>query len=98
MKHAGVTSTYIHTGLVNGKTDYFVVTAVNADGESNESVQVSAIPTSQKGNLSGKLLVGPSLSQASKALPKATETEESNVQQADFVVGEVIVKFKQVIT
>lgn len=97
MKHAGITSPYIHTGLVNGKAYYFVVTAVNADGESNESVQVSAIPTSPKGNLSGKLLVGPSLSQASKALPKATETEESNVQQSDFVVGEVMVKLKQVI-
>jgi len=44
MKHTEVTSPFIHTGLANGKTYYFVVTAVNAAGESSESNQVSATP------------------------------------------------------
>ncbi|MCI0526405.1 MAG: hypothetical protein L0Y56_02990, partial [Nitrospira sp.] len=45
MKHEGVTSPFTHTGLTNGKTYYFVVTAVNTDGESVESAQVSAMPS-----------------------------------------------------
>ena len=44
MTHLSVTSPYVHTGLANGTTYYFVVTAVNTSGESVESAQVSAIP------------------------------------------------------
>lgn len=44
MQHTGVTSPYTHTGLTNGKTYYFVVTAVNSGGESSESTEVSAKP------------------------------------------------------
>lgn len=39
-----ITSPYTHTGLVNGTTYYYVVTAQNALGESSESSQVSATP------------------------------------------------------
>lgn len=44
-KIAGVTSPYIHSGLITGTTYYYVITAVGADGvESAESLQVSATP------------------------------------------------------
>ena len=41
-KIAGVTSPEVVSGLIPGTSYYFVVTAVNADGESVESSQVSA--------------------------------------------------------
>lgn len=44
MQHVGVTSPYTHTGLTNGKTYYFAVTAVNSGGESSESTEASAKP------------------------------------------------------
>ncbi len=43
-KITGATSSYIHTGLTNGTTYYYVVTAVNSYGESSESSQVSRTP------------------------------------------------------
>ncbi len=38
-------SPYTHSGLSNGTTYYYVVTAQNSAGESTESSQVSAMPT-----------------------------------------------------
>jgi len=43
-KITGATSPYPHTGLTNGTTYYYVVTAINGYGESSESSQVSATP------------------------------------------------------
>jgi hypothetical protein len=41
---AGVTSPYVHAGRPNGTPCYYVVTAVNAAGESAASSEVSATP------------------------------------------------------
>jgi hypothetical protein len=41
---ADATSPYMHTGLTNGTTYYYVVTAANANGESSESVEMAAVP------------------------------------------------------
>jgi sugar lactone lactonase YvrE len=43
-KVAGVSSSYRHSGLTNGTTYYYVLTAVNSAGESAPSTQVSATP------------------------------------------------------
>jgi serine protease len=43
-KLSGVTSPFIHSGLSNGSTYYYVVTGSNNDGESPESQQVRATP------------------------------------------------------
>src|SRR3989304_1023492 len=40
------TNSYIHPSLTNGTTYYYVVTALNSDGESSESSEVSASPIS----------------------------------------------------
>lgn len=44
-KISAVTSPYYQTGLNNGTTYYYVVTAVNQFGESTESIEVSASPS-----------------------------------------------------
>lgn len=44
-KISDVTSPYVHTGLSNGTTYYYVVTAENIYGESGESDEVSATPS-----------------------------------------------------
>ncbi len=49
-KIKGVTSPYSHNGLSNGFPYYYVVTAVNAYGESKLSQEVSAIPRTDLGN------------------------------------------------
>ena len=41
----GATSPYIQTGLVNGTTYYYIVTATNAAGESAPSPELPAIPS-----------------------------------------------------
>jgi N-acetylneuraminic acid mutarotase len=57
---AGVTSPYTHSGLSNGKAYYYVATALNADGESAESVEVSATPeASAAGPMGGWQEVAP---------------------------------------
>ena len=43
---ANATSPYVQTGLTNGTTYYYAVTAVNSAGESNPSSEVSATPAS----------------------------------------------------
>ncbi len=90
------------TGL-NPSTQYcYTVSAFDAAGNESPQSSVKCVTTptapSPKGNISGKLLVGPSLSQAPKILPKTQVTEDSEEQQAEFVIGKVIVKFVETIT
>ncbi|MHA2068278.1 MAG: fibronectin type III domain-containing protein, partial [Candidatus Thorarchaeota archaeon] len=49
-KIPNATSPYAHTGLTNGTTYYYVVTAENSYGESGESSEVSAIPAQNLAN------------------------------------------------
>jgi parallel beta helix pectate lyase-like protein/fibronectin type III domain protein len=52
------TTSFTNTGLTNGTTFFFVVSAVNAAGESPNSGQVSATPMAAQGN-PGDLFVAP---------------------------------------
>jgi fibronectin type 3 domain-containing protein len=45
IKIADVTSPYTHTGLSNGTTYYYVVTAENGVGEGTESAEASGVPS-----------------------------------------------------
>jgi predicted carbohydrate-binding protein with CBM5 and CBM33 domain len=61
-----VTSTsYTNTALTNGTTYYYVVTAVNASGESPVSLQVSATPTAGPGGDTGGVTVTRAVTSAS---------------------------------
>jgi hypothetical protein len=45
LKIQGATSPYVHAGLSNGTTYYYIVTAETSHGESPDSAQVQATPT-----------------------------------------------------
>lgn len=57
-KIAGVTSPKVVTGLSNGTTYFFVVTAVGAAGESTESAEKSATPVAPPGGFSQADITG----------------------------------------
>lgn len=47
-KITGVTSPYVHAGLTNGTTYYYVITSVDSKGESSESNEAFGTPVSGK--------------------------------------------------
>jgi hypothetical protein len=57
-KRSAITNPHTQTGLTNGRTYFFVITAVNADGESSESTEVSALPNTQGANWSSPHTLG----------------------------------------
>ena len=69
---ATVTSPYVHTGLSNGTTYYYVVTAINSTGEGALSSEVSAIPST---NLSNSSLNGTYLMNGRETDLNASRTE-----------------------
>lgn len=78
------TNSFSHTGLTNGTTYYYVVTAVNSFGEGPESQQVSSVPSggTQTYSISGKVtLNGGGLSGVAMTLAGSTSvtaTTDSN--------------------
>ncbi len=74
---ANVTSTsYTNTGLTNGTTYYYVVTALNASGESPVSPQVSGTPAAPAGDTGGVTVT------------KAVRGEQALVQRAAGEAGQ----------
>lgn len=59
MKHTGVTSPYVHTGLTNGTTYYVVVTAVNSAGEGLHSLEASGAPVASTSSVTWTKLTLP---------------------------------------
>lgn len=57
-KITDITTPYVHTDRTNGVTYFYIVTAVNANGESTESVQVSATPRGADPVITFNLAVG----------------------------------------
>jgi hypothetical protein len=68
-KITGVTSPYQHLNLTNNTTYYYVVTAVNAGGESAESLQVSATPSAGAGDGTPPVLTSVAITPTSIASP-----------------------------
>ena len=56
---SGITSPYEHIGLAIGPTYYYVITAVNPDGESDDSARVSALPLGDNYELDNSLETAP---------------------------------------
>lgn len=75
-KIANVASPYTHTGLTSGTTYYYVVTAVNAGGESSASAQVSGVTT--PGTPTG-LSANPGFDQVTLSWPNVTGATSYNL-------------------
>jgi len=72
----GAATSYTHTGLTNGTTYYYVVTAVNDYGESDESSEVNTTPSSTSSAYTN------SLGMSFQLIPAGTFTMGSPLDEA----------------
>lgn len=91
------TANYSDTGLTNGTTYYYVVSAVNASGESPNSSQVSATPTMLPGTPTGLSALGGN-AQVSLTWTAATGAATYNLYRATTTGGEGTTAYKTGIT
>jgi uncharacterized protein YcfL len=89
-KISGIVSPYIHTGLTNGTTYYYAVTAVNIEGESVISVETSACPSINAGGTTGSSAIKSAMANTIKSGANSSLGASSVPGQIDVKLGKSI--------